>query len=61
VASYNIFNTTDSGAKLVLFKTNGRPRTDEKYRAKIKNTSNNLLPNQGGVVWCTGTSIAVFF
>jgi hypothetical protein len=36
-------------------------RTEEKYRAKIKNTSNNLLPNQGGVVWCTGTSITVFF
>jgi hypothetical protein len=24
-------------------------RTDKKYRAKIKNTSNNLLPNQGGL------------
>jgi hypothetical protein len=37
----------------------------QKYRAKIKNTSNNLLPNQGGggvvCVWCTGASITVFF
>jgi hypothetical protein len=36
--------------------------TDKKYRARIKNTSNGLLPNQGGRRgWCTGTSINVFF
>jgi hypothetical protein len=35
------------------YNTTQQDRTDEKYRAKIKNTSNNLLPNLGlfGVYW----------